>query len=101
MIHGTADRLVRPSGGRATARAIAGSKLVKVDGMGHDLPRAAWDQIVAAIVENAQRAGFSRTASGSVSRKAVPPSGRGSAQMRPPWASTTRRQIASPMPLPS
>jgi pimeloyl-ACP methyl ester carboxylesterase len=60
VIHGTADRLVRPSGGRATARAIAGSKLVKVDGMGHDLPRAAWDQIVAAIVDNAQRAGFSR-----------------------------------------
>jgi pimeloyl-ACP methyl ester carboxylesterase len=60
VIHGTADRLVRPSGGRATVRAIAGSKLVKVDGMGHDLPRAAWDQVVAAIVENAQRAGFSR-----------------------------------------
>jgi pimeloyl-ACP methyl ester carboxylesterase len=60
VIHGTADRLVRPSGGRATARAIGGAKLVKVDGMGHDLPRAAWDQIVAAIVENAQRAGFSR-----------------------------------------
>jgi len=61
VIHGTADRLVRPSGGRATARAIAGSKLVKVEGMGHDLPRAAWDQIVGAIVENARRAGFSRT----------------------------------------
>jgi pimeloyl-ACP methyl ester carboxylesterase len=60
VIHGTADRLVRPSGGRATARAIAGSKLVKVDGMGHDLPRAAWDTIIAAIVDNAQRAGFSR-----------------------------------------
>jgi pimeloyl-ACP methyl ester carboxylesterase len=61
VIHGTADRLVRPSGGRATAKAIAGSKLVKVDGMGHDLPRAAWDQIVAAIVSNAQRAGFSQS----------------------------------------
>ena len=59
VIHGTADRLVRPSGGRATARAIAGAKLVKVPGMGHDLPRAAWDQIITAIVENAQRAGFS------------------------------------------
>jgi pimeloyl-ACP methyl ester carboxylesterase len=60
VIHGTADRLVRPSGGRATARAIAGAKLVKIPGMGHDLPRAAWDRIIAAIVENAQRAGFSR-----------------------------------------
>jgi pimeloyl-ACP methyl ester carboxylesterase len=60
VIHGTADRLVRPSGGRATVRAIAGARLVKVEGMGHDLPRAAWDQVIAAIVENAQRAGFSR-----------------------------------------
>jgi pimeloyl-ACP methyl ester carboxylesterase len=59
VIHGTADRLVRPSGGRATARAIAGAKLVKIPGMGHDLPRAAWDRIVAAIVTNAERAGFS------------------------------------------
>jgi pimeloyl-ACP methyl ester carboxylesterase len=58
VIHGTADRLVRPSGGRATARAIAGAKLVKVAGMGHDLPRPAWDQIVAAITENARRGGF-------------------------------------------
>jgi pimeloyl-ACP methyl ester carboxylesterase len=61
VIHGTADRLVRPSGGRATAKAIPGAKLVKVEGMGHDLPRGAWDQIVAAIVRNAQRAGFSRS----------------------------------------
>jgi pimeloyl-ACP methyl ester carboxylesterase len=60
VVHGTADRLVRPSGGRATARAIPGAKLVKVEGMGHDMPRAAWDQIVGAITENAQRAGFSR-----------------------------------------
>jgi pimeloyl-ACP methyl ester carboxylesterase len=59
VIHGTADRLVRPSGGRATARAIAGAKLVKVDGMGHDLPRPAWGQIVEAIVQNARRGGFS------------------------------------------
>jgi pimeloyl-ACP methyl ester carboxylesterase len=60
VVHGTADRLVRPSGGRATARAIPGAKLVKVEGMGHDMPRAVWDQIVGAIVSNAQRAGFSR-----------------------------------------
>jgi pimeloyl-ACP methyl ester carboxylesterase len=60
VIHGTADRLVRPSGGRATAKAIPGAKLVKVEGMGHDLPRPLWDQIVPAIVDNARRAGFSR-----------------------------------------
>src|SRR5436190_21517920 len=61
VIHGNADRLVRPSAGRAIAKAIAGSQLVKIDGMGHDLPRAAWDQIIAAIVENARRAGFRRS----------------------------------------
>ena len=39
VIHGTADKLVAPSGGRATARAIPGARLLKIEGMGHDLPR--------------------------------------------------------------
>jgi pimeloyl-ACP methyl ester carboxylesterase len=56
VIHGTADKLVSPSGGKATARAIPGAKLVLVRGMGHDLPRGAWPQIVGAIAENANRA---------------------------------------------
>ena len=56
VIHGTRDRMVRPSGGRATAAAIRGSKLVMIKGMGHDLPRGAWDRMVDAIVENARRA---------------------------------------------
>jgi pimeloyl-ACP methyl ester carboxylesterase len=56
VIHGTRDLLVAPSGGRATARAIPGARLVLVDGMGHDLPRGAWPQIVGAIVTNAQEA---------------------------------------------
>jgi pimeloyl-ACP methyl ester carboxylesterase len=59
VVHGTADPLVRPSGGRATARAISGAKLKIVQGMGHDLPRAAWTEIIAAIVDNAARAGGS------------------------------------------
>jgi pimeloyl-ACP methyl ester carboxylesterase len=56
VIHGTRDRLVRPSGGRATAQAIPGAKLVMVEGMGHDLPRGAWPQIIDAIIENIRRA---------------------------------------------
>jgi pimeloyl-ACP methyl ester carboxylesterase len=56
VIHGTADRLVNPSGGRATAKAIPGARLLTIDGMGHDLPRGVWPQIVEAIVENAARA---------------------------------------------
>jgi pimeloyl-ACP methyl ester carboxylesterase len=56
VIHGTDDRLIAPSGGRATARAIPGARLLKIEGMGHDLPRGAWPQILDAIVENAARA---------------------------------------------
>ena len=56
VIHGSKDRLVRPSGGQATARAIPGARLHTVEGMGHDLPRAFWPEIVDAIVENTQRA---------------------------------------------
>ncbi|MDX6665581.1 MAG: hypothetical protein QOG68_1787 [Solirubrobacteraceae bacterium] len=56
VIHGTRDLLVGPSGGRATARAIRGAKLVMIEGMGHDLPRGAWPQIIAAIVDNAKAA---------------------------------------------
>jgi len=55
VIHGTKDRLVKPSGGKATARAIPGAKLVKIEGMGHDLPRGAWPQLLEAITQNAER----------------------------------------------
>ena len=57
VVHGTKDRLVSPSGGRATAKAIPGARLVRIEGMGHDLPRGAWPQIIGAITENAARAG--------------------------------------------
>jgi pimeloyl-ACP methyl ester carboxylesterase len=57
VIHGTADRFVTPSGGRATARAIPGARLLMIPGMGHDLPRATWPRILDAIEENAARAG--------------------------------------------
>lgn len=56
VVHGTADRLVAPSGARATARAIPGARLLLISGMGHDLPRGAWPRIVDGIVENADRA---------------------------------------------
>jgi pimeloyl-ACP methyl ester carboxylesterase len=56
VIHGTKDRLVNKSGGRATARAIPGARLLMIEGMGHDLPRGAWPQLIDAIVENTRRA---------------------------------------------
>jgi pimeloyl-ACP methyl ester carboxylesterase len=56
VIHGTKDRLVNKSGGKATARAIPGARLLMIEGMGHDLPRGAWPQLIDAIVDNAGRA---------------------------------------------
>ena len=38
VVHGLADRLCDPSGGRATAGAIPGAELWLVEGLGHDLP---------------------------------------------------------------
>jgi pimeloyl-ACP methyl ester carboxylesterase len=57
VIHGTLDKLVPMSGGRATAKAIPGARLVLIDGLGHDLPRGAWPTMLDAIEENAARAG--------------------------------------------
>jgi pimeloyl-ACP methyl ester carboxylesterase len=49
VVHGKADPLVAYSGGRATARLIPGAKLMSVEGMGHDLPRAIWPRLIDAI----------------------------------------------------
>ena len=56
VIHGAADKLVAPSGGKATARAIPGARLLMIEGMGHDIPRALWPRMMDAIVENTRRA---------------------------------------------
>jgi pimeloyl-ACP methyl ester carboxylesterase len=56
VVHGSADPLVSPSGGRATARAIPGARLMMVPGMGHDLPRSVWPRLIDAIAALAQRA---------------------------------------------
>ena len=53
VIHGDVDPLVNVSGGRATAAAIPDARLVILPGMGHDLPRELWPQLVDAIVQNA------------------------------------------------
>ncbi|MGE5408866.1 MAG: alpha/beta fold hydrolase [Syntrophothermus sp.] len=56
VIHGTRDPLVRPSGGRATARAIPGARLRMIEGMGHDLPRPLWPEFVDDIAAAARAA---------------------------------------------
>lgn len=46
VIHGLADKLMRPSGGRAVARAIRGARFVTFEGMGHELPEQLWDPVI-------------------------------------------------------
>ncbi|GAA2811267.1 alpha/beta fold hydrolase [Nonomuraea dietziae] len=49
VIHGEADPLVQIAGGRATAAAIPGATLLTYPGMGHDLPRPLWEEIMDAV----------------------------------------------------
>ncbi len=55
VIHGTDDRVIDVSGGRATAAAIPGAELVVIDGMGHDLPAALRPRFAAKIAELVER----------------------------------------------
>jgi pimeloyl-ACP methyl ester carboxylesterase len=72
VVHGSADPLVSPSGGRATARAIPAAELMSIEGMGHDMPRAAWPQLIDAIAALALRA--DGRANGHLPLPARPPS---------------------------
>jgi len=56
VIHGKDDPLVPYEGGIATSKAIPGSELLLIEGMGHTLPPEAWPQVVDAIVANAEKA---------------------------------------------
>jgi pimeloyl-ACP methyl ester carboxylesterase len=56
VIHGTKDKMVRVSGGKAAARAIPGAELELIEGMGHDLPRGLWPRLIDGIERTAARA---------------------------------------------
>lgn len=56
VIHGSDDPLIPLSAGEATARAIPGAPLVVVEGMGHDLPRGAWPQVIRALGDHTANA---------------------------------------------
>ncbi|MCX6465209.1 MAG: alpha/beta hydrolase [Pseudonocardiales bacterium] len=56
VVHGLRDRVILPSGGRATAAAIPGAELLEVPGMGHDLARWVWPTVVDGIARTAARA---------------------------------------------
>ncbi|WP_339347970.1 alpha/beta fold hydrolase [uncultured Sphingomonas sp.] len=54
VIHGTDDPLVPCTGGRQTAQAIPGARLMEIDGMGHTLPPPLIAPIVDAIDTHAR-----------------------------------------------
>jgi pimeloyl-ACP methyl ester carboxylesterase len=56
VVHGEEDQVIGASGGEATAAAIPGARLVRVPGLGHELPPGFWPALADALVENADRA---------------------------------------------
>jgi pimeloyl-ACP methyl ester carboxylesterase len=56
VVHGEADPLVDPSGGRATADAIPGAELWTIPGMGHDLPPELFAPVADRIATHCLRA---------------------------------------------
>jgi pimeloyl-ACP methyl ester carboxylesterase len=60
VIHGDRDRMVNPTGGAATARAITGARLETITGLGHDLPRGAWPVLIDLIDNHARRGRLSQ-----------------------------------------
>ena len=55
VIHGAADPLIRPAGGRKTAKAL-GVRADIVPGMGHYTPKGTWDRIVNGVHDVASAA---------------------------------------------
>ena len=53
VIHGDADPLVDPSGGRATAEAVPGAELWLIPGMAHDLPAPLHAELAGRIAAHA------------------------------------------------
>ena len=57
VIHGKEDPVLPYPHGVALAKEIPGASLLTIEGMGHELPRGAWPQIVPAIVEHSKARG--------------------------------------------
>jgi pimeloyl-ACP methyl ester carboxylesterase len=55
VVHGDADRLVGVSGGEATAAAVPGARLLRIPGLGHELPPGVWATVADAVADNAAR----------------------------------------------
>ena len=55
VIHGTADPLVNPKHAEIYAPLIPNSKLLMIEGMGHELPKGALEEVLPAIIEHLQQ----------------------------------------------
>ncbi|PYE45438.1 alpha/beta hydrolase [Paenibacillus barcinonensis] len=55
VIHGAEDPMFVPACGEDTAKAILGSELMVLEGMGHDLPEQLYETVIDGIVQTAQR----------------------------------------------
>ena len=49
VIHGDIDPLVPVTGAHDTHQNVPGAELMIIEGMGHDMPKGAWSQIVKGI----------------------------------------------------
>lgn len=49
IVHGKEDPVMRVEGALDTARVLQNSKLMLFDGVGHDLPRAIWPEVIEAM----------------------------------------------------
>ena len=49
VIHGSADTLIQPDGGRHTADVIPNAVYLEIDGLGHDLPPEFWDRLATEV----------------------------------------------------
>ena len=56
VVHGKADALVPVEGGVDTHEALTNSKLVLIEGMGHNMPRELWPELVEQISKLTRRA---------------------------------------------
>jgi pimeloyl-ACP methyl ester carboxylesterase len=56
VIQGDSDILIPVDNGRNVAASVPGARLVEIEGMGHDVPRRVWVQVVDAIADLARQA---------------------------------------------
>ncbi|HET7339653.1 MAG TPA: alpha/beta hydrolase [Candidatus Dormibacteraeota bacterium] len=55
VVHGDADILVPVDNGRRVAAAIPGARMLEIKGMGHDIPKRVWPEVIDAIAELAHQ----------------------------------------------